>query len=113
MAAMSTTLTEFSTNGNSRTYVTAGHTAVKPKLLIQRRKVPTSEQGVVDTMYQVVHATTDSTGAILQRKVLLTATVAHPVQGQSSDVAAALVIFRDMVASDEFGASVTNQNFLE
>lgn len=112
MAAMSTTLTEFSTNGNSRTFTTPGHTAVKPKLIIQRRKVPTSEQGVVDTVYQVVHATTDATGAVLARKVLLSANVNHPVQGQASDVTAALAIFRELVASDEFGASVTSQNFI-
>jgi len=39
MAGMSTVLTEFATNGNSRTSTTAGHTSQRPKLVIERRVV--------------------------------------------------------------------------
>lgn len=40
MAAMTTALTEFSTNGDSRTYTTSGHTVSNPKLVTQKRRVP-------------------------------------------------------------------------
>jgi hypothetical protein len=44
MAAMTTVLTEFSNNGNSRTSTLSGHSATSPKLLIEKRRVPEGNQ---------------------------------------------------------------------
>lgn len=113
MAAMSTALTEFADNGNSRTYTLAGHTIVKPKLVIQKRRVPENGQVSATMDIDVVVATTDADGLILPQKVGFTVSVRQPVQGQSSDVTAALAVFRDIVAGDEFASSVTTQNWLK
>ena len=48
MAAMTTVLTDFSQSGNSRTRTTSGHTAVKPKLVIEKRRVPEGNQTMVE-----------------------------------------------------------------
>lgn len=113
MAAMSTVLTEFSNNGNSRTSTTAGHTAVKPKLVIEKKKVPDGGvNSVAEFSVKVVHATTDPESTIITQKVSFEAVVRYPVQGSGDDIAAALVIFRDIIAGDEFGSSVTTQNWL-
>lgn len=112
MAAMSTALTEFSDSGNSRTYTTSGHTFGKPKLVLQRRRVPVGSQVVAEDTISVVHATEDADGNILPQKVSLTVTLRRPINGLSTDVDAALVIFRDIIAGDEFGNTVDTSEYL-
>jgi len=109
---MSTTLTEFSQSGSSRTSTTSGHTAVMPKLVIEKRRVPEGNQSVAEYSCKVIHATTDSDGAVLSQKVSFEAVIRYPILGDADDIAAALVIFRDVVAGDEFGNSVSTQEWL-
>lgn len=118
MAALAATLTEFADNGNSRTYTAAGHTAVKPILVIQKRTVPAGNQVMSDLSITVVQAVEDPDGGIAPQKVSMGVTVRYPTIGSdptdlASVRAAALVLLRDIVASDEFGASVADQNWVE
>jgi len=113
MAALSATLTEFSTSGDSRTWTTTGHTVGKPKIVIQKRRVPAGAASVAETQYTVVYGTDDSNGDILPSKVSMAAVIRFPVSTGDSSVADALTLFRDMVQSTEFGNSVTSQNFLK
>lgn len=112
MAAMTTALTEFRDLGDSRTYTYTGHTSAEPKLVIQRRTVAVGASGVQESIVQVVSSTEDSTGAILSSKVMFEAKVRYPVNGISADVTAALAIFRDIVAGDEFTNTVSTQEWL-
>lgn len=112
MAGMTTVLTEFSDSANSRTYTTPGHTALKPKLLIQKRRVPEGNQTVAETTISVIHATEDSDGMVLSQKVSMAVTVRYPIQGLQADIDAALVILRDAVAGDEFANTVDTQEYL-
>lgn len=109
MAGMLTVLTPFSAYGDSMTYTTAGHTASKPKLVLQKRRVPVNNQVIAEDTISVVQATEDDNGVILTQKVMFTATVRRPVNGQATDVTAALAIFRDVIAGDEFGNVVNTQ----
>jgi hypothetical protein len=115
MAAMSTSLTEFSTNGDSRTWTTSGHTVSKPKLVLQKRRVPVGNQTIAETTISVIHAAADSTGAVLPSKVNMSVTVRTPLGIDSGDtaVADALAILKDIVGSDEFASTVSTQNFLD
>lgn len=112
MAVMSTALTEFSNNGNSRTSTTSGHTASEPKLVIEKRKLPSSASGVAEYSFKVIHATTDADGLVLDQKVAFEGICRYPLLGQATDIAAALAVFRDVIAGDEFGNSVTTQEWL-
>lgn len=112
MAGMTTVLTEFSQNGNSRTSTYTGHTALEPKLVIEKRRVPTGNQTMVEYSCKVIDTTTDSASEVLANKVSFEAVVKYPLLGQSADVAAALAIFRDVIAGDEFGNSVNTQEWL-
>lgn len=112
MAGMTTVLTEFSSNGNSRTSTFTGHTAIEPKLVIEKRRVPEGNQTMLEYSFKVVEATTDADSMVLSQKISFEAVVRYPVLGQSTDVTAALATFRDIIAGDEFGASVTTQNWL-
>jgi hypothetical protein len=112
MAAMTTVLTEFSNNGNSRTSTVTGHTAVEPHLVIEKRRVPDGNQIMVEYSAKVVYATTDADNAVMAQKIAFEASVRYPVLGQSADITAALAVFRDIVAGDEFGNSVDTQEWL-
>jgi hypothetical protein len=61
---------------------------------------------------KVIHATTDADSLVLSQKVSFEAVIRYPILGDSSDIAAALVIFRDIIAGDEFGNSVDTQEWL-
>lgn len=112
MTAMTTVLTEFSTMGNSRTSTITGHTALAPKLVIEKRRVPEGNQVVAEYSAKVVRSTADAEGLVLSNKVSMEVIVRYPIQGNPDDVAAALVTLRDIVAGDEFGSSVTTQGWL-
>lgn len=118
MASLSATLVEFSDNGNSRTYTASGHTAVKPKLVVEKRTVPVGNQIMSEFSGTIVFGVLDSEGGVAPQKVSMEAKVRYPTIGvDTSDLAtvnaAALVLFRDFVASDEFGAAVSSLNWVE
>lgn len=112
MAAMTTALTEFSDNGNSRTYTLTGHTAINPQLVIQKRRVPSGSQTVAEDTITVLRSTDDSAGEQLPQKISFEVKVRRPINGTQADVDALLAIFRDIVAGDEFANSVNTQEFL-
>lgn len=111
MAARATTLKEFSTNGNSRTSTYTGHSSLAPKLVIEKRRVPENGQMMVEYSFKVVSTTTDAESNVISQKVTHESITRYPVNGKSADVSANLVIFRDLIASDEFGNSVLTQEF--
>lgn len=111
MAVMTTALSEFRSIGDSRTFTYGTHSAVEPRLVIQRRKVAAGATSVIEDLFQVVSSTEDSAGEILTSKVVFEAKVRRPVNGITADVTAALAIFRDIVASDEFTNTVNTQEW--
>lgn len=113
MAAIATLLVEFATNGNSRTLCAPGHTALKPKIVIQKRVVAQNNNASPEDTIDVIFGTTDADGIILQNKVDFGVKFKRPIQGQAADVSAALALFREIVASDEFGAMVTGQTWIK
>jgi hypothetical protein len=114
MAAMSTALTEFSDKENSRTYALAGHSALRPNLVIQKRSLPAGSNGVAESVIQVLYGTVDADDKPLSSKVLFEVKVRYPVNIGSSetDITDALAVFRDIVAGDEFANTVTTQEYL-
>jgi len=112
MAGMTSVLTEFATQGNSRTSTLVGHTALKPKLVIEKRRVPEGNQSTAEYSGKIIIATDDAADLVLPQKVSIEVIVRYPLLGQSSDIAAALAFLRDIVAGDEFANSVTTQEWL-
>jgi hypothetical protein len=85
---------------------------VKPKLVLQKRKIPTSSTGIAEDTVSVVLGTEDVNGEILQSKVNFTITIRRPVNGIAADVTAALATLRDIVAGEEFSSGVDTSNYL-
>jgi hypothetical protein len=112
MAGMTTALAEFAGIGNSRTSTTSGHTIQRPKLVIERRTVAEGKKTVAEYEAKVVQAAVDPNDLVLRDKVQLSVISRVPVAADSATVDAAIVILRDIVASDEFVVSVKTQNWL-
>jgi hypothetical protein len=112
MAAMSTVLTEFADNGNSRTYTQAGHTVEEPELVLQKRKVPTGSAVIAEDVVTTLSHTEDSEGVTLPQRVSISTIIRRPINGDAADVAAQLVIHRDIIAGDEFTNTVNTQEWL-
>jgi hypothetical protein len=75
-------------------------------------------QTIAEFSVAVIQAVDGADGGIAPQKVSMEAKVRYPtLDADSSDfatiIAAVLVLFRDVVASDEFGTSVTSQNWVE
>lgn len=114
MAGMTTVLTEFSDKENSRTYTLAAHTAVRPRLVIQKRRVPSGSTGSAESIVSVIYATVDEDGLPINSKVAFECSVRFPVNigSTETDITDALAVFRDIVAGDEFANTVSTQEWL-
>lgn len=113
MAAMTTVLTEFSNKENSRTSSVAGHLASRPRLVIESRRVPSGNQVVMENTIRVSYGTVDADVQPIPERVSLSATMRFPIHGKTSDRDAALAVFRDIIAGDEFGDTFETQNWLK
>jgi hypothetical protein len=113
MPAITTVLTEYSDNGNSRTYSVAGHTAVQPFLVVEKRVAPASADGSTELSFRIVKGTTDTDGAVIAARQSAEVIVRRPYQGDADDATAVFNLLKEIVASDEFAASVGTLNFFE
>lgn len=114
MAAMTTVLTEFSDSQNSRTYALASHSAVRPNLVIQKRKVPSGNTGTIETIVAVIHGTVDEDGLPISGKVAAEVSFRYPINigSTETDISEVLATLRDIIAGDEFSNSVSTQEWL-
>jgi hypothetical protein len=112
---MATNLTVFADSGDSRSYVLDDHTVALPRLLIQKRRVPVGSQTMAEVSFAIVNGTTDPSEAVPATEVPnvnFTLTVRYPYFADTADRDDALALLRDMVASDEFAASIASQKWL-
>lgn len=113
MAGMTTALTEYADNGNSRTYIYTGHSVSDPRLVLQKRKIPSGSGVVAEDVVTVLSGTEGASGAPHQSRVSFSATIRRPIDGVAADVTAALAVFRDIVASDQFASTIVTQGWLK
>lgn len=113
MAALATTLTLFSDKENNRTWTTSGHTVSRPKLVIQKRRVPVGNQIIQEDTISVLQSGLDAAGAVIAQKASFMLQVRQPINMVGTTVADALVIFRDIVQSTEFGTTTTSSLYLK
>jgi len=115
MAAMTTVLTEFGVSADSKQYTTSGHLAQKPRLVIQKRRVPAGPGSVGSMTTTIIRGVVDSAGANIAQRVSMAVEVRVPYDIGAADtgVADALAILKDIVNGDEFAAGISSQNFLK
>lgn len=112
MASYTTVLTVQNDTDNRRVMHIDGHTPSKPRLVIQKRKEAGAEGSAQDTL-DIIYGTEDAAGNLLTSKVGFSVNVRRPNNGIAADLSAALAVFRDMVASDEFTAMVNSQAYVK
>lgn len=113
MAALALALIEFSEEKNKRTYTLASHTATKPALLIQSKKVPQNGSALLGTDFKIVRASVDALGVPTSSKISLSFNGTYPVNCVIADIDAAIADFRAVVASDEFVTLVKAQTWVK
>jgi hypothetical protein len=114
MSTITSALVEYADNGNSRTYVAPDHTALRPRLVIQRRKVAGKAGEVAETSIRVVMTQVDANGLTLAAKRTVEVIDRSVVGGVDTAVeAASLALIREIVASDEFAAAITGQLWIK
>jgi hypothetical protein len=114
MAAMTTALTDYthSSNGNSRTFTLSGHTALKPKIVIQKRKTLEGNNTMAEASFAVIMATEDVDGVVLSQKPSVELKVRYPANGTYSDVTAAHAVALDILGGDEWGVVMASLGWL-
>lgn len=112
MAAMTTALTTFTNSGESRTYTYTGHTVADPRLVVQKRKVPSGTAVMVENSVRTLSGT-DVAGVAIPQRISFETIVRYPSNCTYADVTAALAVHRDIIASDEFTSSVQTANFVK
>jgi hypothetical protein len=83
-----------------------------PRLVLQKRRVPSGNQVIAEDVITVLSGQVDGNGDPLPERVSFSATVRRPISGDSSVVSAALAVFRDIIAGDEFANTVNTQEHL-
>lgn len=108
MAAMSTALTFFSRLGDKVTYILSGHTNQTPKVVVCTRKVPVGKQTTGGYTMTVSYGVDDSDGNMLPDKASFQVVHSWPQKAAATtERDAALAVFRDIIASDEFTSAVS------
>lgn len=113
MAIITTAYKQFNDSNNARTWSLPGHTVLKPLLAIQRRVVPQGNKRTAKTELSFVAGTVDADSLTVAEKHRITVTVDTAVYGASADMTALLVLFREAIASDEFTAAVSSQDYVK
>lgn len=115
MAAMTTALADYTYNGNVRAFKHPNHTAQKAKLITQKRKAAVGTTGVSEDNISVAYTTLDANDIPIPAKVTFSVNVRRPsnMAGDATEVTDALALFREIIASDNFGSVVTSQAWLQ
>jgi hypothetical protein len=109
MTTIVTPLKAFSTTGNVTTYAAPQHTIAEPRLVIQKRAVPSTAAGVAQTSVKVVYGTSDASDMPIAQRISFEAIGRLPVMANDTDVDNAIALYREIVASDEFVVAMKQQ----
>lgn len=113
MAAMTTTLVQFSDKENSRLWTAPSHTAQKPKYVKQRRRLANGNQTVLEDWVTVSFGAEDSDGTVLDTPSMIEIHYRRDKRAIAADNTAVLTLAREFLASDEAAAVFTGQLYIE
>lgn len=111
MAARTITLVRQTVEGNRLTSTEPTHTIALPKVVIEKRTIPATAEANATYSSKVVHGSVDASADPLVGKISFEAVVRFPADCSDAGRDAALVTFRDLIASDEFTVAVATQAF--
>lgn len=112
MAAMSTALTQRSDAADTREWQLPTHTLAVPFLVRQRRTTAKTLTGRATDGLSFLRGGADTAGVALASPLTATINLIRQANVSSTDSAAALAIFREVVASDNFAAMWNSQTYL-
>lgn len=103
---------QYAANGDSVTFVRAGHTVTKPSLALFTRKapIPNGQGGYSVPTYNVrfINGHVDANGVPLKERSIVEINVRHPVGASATDITAAIAEAATMLADAEFVNDATS-----
>lgn len=113
MAGMTTVLTPFDTGKpNGRTYTLDTHTVAKPRLCVQKRRVPAGNQKVAEDSVFIMSGSEDADGNPIPERSSVEIVVRRSIEADTADLSVVLAAAIDIIASDEFSNTVDTQEYL-
>lgn len=113
MSAMSTTLSQRSDAANAREWTAPTHTLSVPFIIKQKRTAPPGSTGRATDLVTVIRGGNDVGGLPVVMPVQIRIEVTRQANMASADVAAAIALAREIVASTNFDALVSGQSYLQ
>lgn len=115
MATLATALIEFADSGDSRTYTLPLHTVLAPRLLVQKRRVPSGKQVVAESSILLTYAVSDAQDVVLPQRLSTTVVTRAPILMKAGTGIEAVMLahIRDVINSDEFAAMMSTQNWIK
>lgn len=90
--------------GYNKTWSLPGHTTTLPRLILQKRRVPTGKQTTSENAVTFLRAGNDANGNLLPSKGQVLCAFKEPVGFLAADRDALVADFRNFVNGDEFAA---------
>lgn len=112
MANMTTLLTQRSDTADQREWAAPSHSLAAPFLIRQKRAVAKTLTGRATDTISVLKGGVDNVGAPLAIPLSVSINISRQANMASSDAAAALALFREIVASDNFGVAWNTQGYI-
>lgn len=112
MANMTTSLTQRSDAENQREWAAPTHTLASPFTIRQRRTVAKQVTQRATDSISVLRGGLDTSGLALQTPLTAMVTLTRQANMASTDSAAALALFREIIASDNFTALWNSQGYI-
>jgi hypothetical protein len=102
MAASTLTTLPVYNGGFNKTWQYTGHTITLPRLIIQKRRVPTGSQTVSENSITILRGGLDAAGNVLPSKGSFQFIAKEPIGYLAADRDALIADFRNFVNGDEF-----------
>lgn len=113
MANMTTSLVQRSDAADAREWQAPTHTLTVPFMVRQKRTSPKTLTGRASDSLSVLRGGVDNTGVALSTPLTLQLNVSRQANMAAADIAAAVALFREVVASANFDALISGQSYLQ
>jgi hypothetical protein len=114
MAAMVTSLIPYNEALNVKEWILDSHTALTPRKVIQKRRVPNGNQSVIEDTITLSAEAVDAEGVVLPQRCSIEIKVRRPKQHMGTQLTTVLMpLARDFVSADEFEAVISKSLYLD
>lgn len=113
MAEMTTVLVQRSDSADAREFQAPSHSLTTPFTVRQKRVAPKTLTGRATDNVSILRGGVDNTGVALSIPLTMQLGISRQANMSETDLAAAIALFRELVASTNFDAIVRGQSYIQ